>query len=59
MEEVDRVTGELTAEEEKSQIPFERIIWVCCISELARGDLSLSGGGTFHSITDDAGVLGI
>ena len=57
MEEVDRATGELTAEVQKSQNTFERIIWVCCISELARGDLS--GGGTFHSITDDAGVLGI
>lgn len=56
MEEVDRVTGELTAEEQKSQNTFERIIWVCCISELARGDLS--GGGTFHSITDEAGGIG-
>ena len=27
-----------------------------CISELARGDLS--GGGTFHSITDEAGGIG-
>ena len=28
-----------------------------CISELARGDLS--GGDTFHSITDEAGGIGL